>query len=162
MLDLLVLEEILVFPLDEGHHPALATGEVHVLAGLQLQLDDRLLEEVGGEDFPALKDILLEVGLDEGVVHFCQLVVAGQGQVEVVLQTDVVGVELGEGLLYGDLRHDVDLGGHDVVLLVGLGLGLLFLWLVGLLGGLQRLKLLLVGDELEGLGPIKLIPVPHL
>ena len=162
LLDEFILEQLLVLPLDEGHHPALAPGKIHVLSGLELHLHHHLLQKISSEDPPAPEDVPVLVSLDESVVDLSEFVLAGKGQVEVSLEADVVGRHPRKILLDGDGRDDVDSRSDNVVLPLGLvGSGGWKGRSNGVLDRFDGLELLLGADEFEGLRPVVFVTIAH-
>ena len=99
------------------------------------------------------------------MVDLGQLVGIGEGKVEMRGQTDIVGQNPGEFLDVCDSGDSLDLGDRD----------LLFFWRwswggrlfddtndKALLVGLYLIEDFFVIDELEGLGPVVFISVPHV
>jgi hypothetical protein len=98
------------------------------------------------------------------VIDLCELVVGGERQVELRRQADVVGSDACELLGDCDSRDGFYLGDGNLLFF---GRWLRFGLVVddaddeALLVGLQLVELLLAVDELEGLRPVVLVPVPH-
>jgi len=96
------------------------------------------------------------------MVDLGEFVVVGQGQVEMRLQSYVVGRHSRKILLDGDGRDDVDSRSDNVVLFLILVLergrqG----WSNCILNRFYSLELLLSADELERLGPVVFITIAH-
>ena len=162
LLNQLVLEQFLVLPLDEGHHPALAPGKIHVLPRLQLHLHHHLLQKIGSQDPLAPEQVPVLVSLDESMVDLSEFVLTGKRQVKVGLETDVVGWHPRKILLDGDGRDDVDFRSDNVVLAFGLvGSGGGEGWSNGIFDRLNCLELLLGADEFERLRPVIFVTIAH-
>lgn len=158
------MHDLLAFSLKVSHDPSFAPRQGHVLPCLCLEFYDDAAEEVLGEDLPAFEEETFLVTFEEDMIDLCKFIVIGKRQVEVRGQSDIIGRHFCKFLDLTNPLNDVN-PRHQDILLLGYScyLRLLcvdnndqaFLISVHLFEGLPAL------DELKGLRPIQLVPVPH-
>lgn len=156
--------EFLVLLLEESHHPPLVAGQGHILASFEFHFDDGLFQELGGEHFFAFEDEAVLVCFDEGVVDFCEFVPAGEGEVEVGRQSDVVRRYSRERFDFPDAFDSFYFGyGYLFFLVLHRRFG--FFGVDGddeaFVVGVELIEFLFGGHEFEGFGPVELGSVAH-
>jgi hypothetical protein len=163
-LNILHLKQIFILFLKECHNPPLTARQNHIPARLQLQLNERLPQKLLRQDSLPSENESILVTFEEDMIDLCELILAGEGEVEMRRESDIVGRYFGELLDFGDSLDCVYFGNHNLLFFDRNG----FLLLVSvddydqaLIVGVKVVECLLTFYELEGLGPIKLVAIAH-
>lgn len=110
--------QFLVLPFDIVNHPSFSTGKGWIFPSSLLQLDKSLGKELRCEDNLTIKLKFIRLALQEDMINLIELITIQFGQIEVIGEPNIVGLNFSKLFRFGDSLYRLYLGDNDIIFLI--------------------------------------------